>query len=124
MIERSREQKRMEQRNKEIQEVCVVREIAPETGARYHLVYAPRRADLRYRCPCCYYKTLQIRGSYDICPVCFWEDDGQDDMGADIIRGGPNGGLSLAQARQNYRQIGACEERVLELVRPPLPQEL
>jgi hypothetical protein len=45
-------------------------------------------------------------------------------MGADIIRGGPNGGLSLAQARQNYRQIGACEERVLELVRPPLPQEL
>jgi cysteine-rich CPCC protein len=30
---------------------------------------------LPYRCPCCGYLTLPARGEYDICPVCFWEDD-------------------------------------------------
>ncbi|MFF1770133.1 CPCC family cysteine-rich protein [Streptomyces sp. NPDC058249] len=31
-----------------------------------------------YGCPCCGFLTLDERGSYEICPVCFWEDDGQD----------------------------------------------
>jgi len=30
---------------------------------------------LPYSCPCCGYLTLPERGAYDICPVCFWEDD-------------------------------------------------
>jgi len=31
-----------------------------------------------YACPCCGYHTLTDKppGSYDICKVCFWEDDG------------------------------------------------
>jgi hypothetical protein len=29
----------------------------------------------RDQCPCCGYYTLDGRGGYDICPVCFWEDD-------------------------------------------------
>lgn len=33
---------------------------------------------------------------------CGWEDDGQDDKDAHIVRGGPNGSLSLAQARLEY----------------------
>jgi hypothetical protein len=56
-------------------------------------------------------------------PVCFWEDDGQDDSDADIVRGGPNYTLSLTEARANYARIGACEERVLPHVRPPRPEE-
>src|SRR5262249_6030280 len=44
-----------------------------------------------YRCPCCHCLTLHERGGYEICPVCFWEDDGQDDHDADEGRGGPNG---------------------------------
>ena len=79
--------------------------------------------DLPLRCPCCGCKTLDERGGYDICPVCFWEDDGQDDHDADVVRGGPNGSLSLTQARENYKRIGASEERRLELVRPPRPEE-
>ncbi len=33
----------------------------------------------RYSCPCCLYKTLSEIGGYEICPVCFWEDDGVED---------------------------------------------
>lgn len=65
---------------------------------------------LPLRCPCCRCKTLDERGVYEICPVCFWEDDGQDDHDARVIRGGPNGSLSLSQGRLNYASSGACEE--------------
>jgi hypothetical protein len=77
-----------------------------------------------YFCPCCGCRTLPERGGYAICPVCFWEDDGQDNHDADVVRGGPNGALSLTQARRNYQLFGACEERFTENVRPPRPQEL
>jgi hypothetical protein len=77
-----------------------------------------------YRCPCCHHLTLSERGGYDICPVCFWEDDGQDDADADVVRGGPNGGLSLTQARAHYLRIGACDERSVSAVRPPREDEM
>ncbi len=79
---------------------------------------------LPLRCPCCGCKTLGERGGYEICKVCFWEDDGQDDYDADIVRRGPNGALSLSQARANYLRFGACEESMIDNVRPPLPHEL
>lgn len=55
------------------------------------------------RCPCCGYVTLHERGGYEICPLCGWEDDGQDHPHADEVWGGPNGDLSLAEARRNFR---------------------
>ncbi len=75
-------------------------------------------------CPCCGFLTLGERGGFEICPVCFWEDDGQDDADAALVRGGPNGSLSLEQARTNYRAIGACEPRCKQHVRPPRPEEI
>src|SRR4051812_36632099 len=48
-----------------------------------------------YMCPCCRHPTLEGRGQFEICFVCGWEDDGQDDEDADMVRGGPNGSLSL-----------------------------
>jgi hypothetical protein len=77
-----------------------------------------------YRCPCCGCRTLLERGGFDICPVCFWEDDGQDDQDADDVQGGPNGELSLTQARPNYKEFGACDRRHLTSVRSPKPDEL
>ncbi|MFI6495541.1 CPCC family cysteine-rich protein [Streptomyces sp. NPDC050564] len=56
-----------------------------------------------YRCPCCGYLTLAERGGFEICHVCFWEDDGQDEHDADEVRGGPNGSLSLTKARETFR---------------------
>ena len=55
------------------------------------------------RCPCCGYLTLHERGAYEICRLCWWEDDGQDDPHAEEVRGGPNGDVSLADARRNFR---------------------
>jgi len=77
-----------------------------------------------YLCPCCRFLTHPDRGGYDICPVCFWEDGGQDDHDADEVRGGPNYTLSLTEARANFAAIGAAEARVLQFVRPPNPEEL
>jgi len=77
-----------------------------------------------YACPCCGYLTLGERGGYDICVVCFWEDDGQDDPDADAVWGGPNGSLSLTAARANFAAMGACEERCTAFVRRPQPDEI
>ena len=84
----------------------------------------PEGEEKAHRCPCCLFKTLHGRGQDEICPVCFWQDDGQDEVEADEVWGGPNKNLSLTQARENFAAIGAAEERVLQFVRKPLPEEL
>jgi len=86
-------------------------------------VVQPAFKGKRWACPCCRFLTLQERGGFEICKVCFWEDDGQDDQDASVVRGGPNGTLSLEQARQNFATYGACEERFKKSVRDPLPEE-
>lgn len=58
-----------------------------------------------------------------MCPVCWWEDDGHDDADPDVVRGGPNGDLSLARARGNYREVGASDPRFVTNVRKPTPDE-
>ncbi len=88
-----------------------------------HSVVQKPEGNSCYACPCCGYKTLSERGGYDICPICFWEDDGQDEEDADTVRGGPNGALSLTLARTNYKTCGACEQRFMSKVRAPRPEE-
>jgi cysteine-rich CPCC protein len=83
----------------------------------------PPQAGRRFRCPCCKHLTLSSRGYYEICKVCFWEDDGQDEHDAEIVRGGPNSDLSLRQAQENYRRFGAMEKRFVRHVRAPKPEE-
>ncbi len=58
----------------------------------------------REKCPCCGYPTLSERGIYDICELCNWEDDGQDDPYADEVWGGPNKDYSLTEARKNFKE--------------------
>jgi len=59
-----------------------------------------------FSCPCCGYPTLAGRGTDEICELCWWEDDGQDDDQADEVWGGPNGGYSLNDARENFQLFG------------------
>lgn len=91
-------------------------------GARFFNVIRPFGGG-PYGCPCCGYLTLDERGGYEICPVCSWEDDGQDTHDADVVRGGPNGKLSLAQARRNFAEFGASSEKWVVNVRPARDEE-
>ena len=92
---------------------------SPESGTA-----PPPGAAGPFACPCCGCLTLDEPACWDICPVCFWEDDGQGDHNADDAKGGPNGTLSLTEARANYRELGVCERRFVGTVRPPSPGEL
>ena len=83
-----------------------------------------KSSGLPLRCPCCKYKTLSARGQDEICPVCFWHDDGQDDEDADSVMGGPNKDLSLTKGRKNFERLGAYNAKYIEHVRPPTPAEL
>jgi hypothetical protein len=56
----------------------------------------------KHPCPCCHLPTLDAPAQNDICPECGWQDDGQSDVDADTVRGGPNGARSLTEARAIY----------------------
>jgi hypothetical protein len=79
--------------------------------------------DVRFRCPCCGYKTLDAPGALQLCPVCWWEDDGQEDNDASEVRLTVNGQLSLNEARAHFAQFGASHPRFLPYVRKPLAVE-
>ena len=78
---------------------------------------------MRYPCPCCGH--LVYGGppaSDEICPVCFWEDDGLQLEFATTLNGGANR-TTLVEAQRNYAQFGACEANCADVVRPPLADE-
>lgn len=54
-----------------------------------------------------------------LCPVCWWEDDGQEDGDAREVRSTVNGHLSLSEARQHFASCGAADPRFLPYVRKP-----
>lgn len=70
-----------------------------------------------FQCPCCDYYTLAGRAGFEICPICYWEDDGQD-MGELDRVSGPNH-ITLRAARENFERIGASDEAALPLVAAP-----
>lgn len=63
-------------------------------------------------CPCCGYRALPERGTYEICPVCFWEDDGGDDPER---YSSPNK-MSLKEAQANFYRLGAVSVDALSHV--------
>lgn len=73
--------------------------------------------DAYEQCSCCDHFTLDGRGDWEICPVCFWEDDGFGLDEADS-RSGANHGLTLREARANFARIGACCEAMRSKVLP------
>ncbi len=81
---------------------------------------------VRRPCPCCGHLTLDgaedAEGDYDICLVCFWEDD--PDQRANPHLANAANEPSLVAARANYLEFGACERRSLPHVRPPRPDEI
>ena len=76
------------------------------------------------RCLCCGYQTLCSPGALELCQVCWWQDDGQDESDAFIVHGTVNGDLSLAEARMNFGLYGAAHPRFKPHVRLPRENEL
>jgi hypothetical protein len=72
----------------------------------------------KFRCPCCLYFTLGSVGGYDICPICFWEDDGTTGE-----HGFSPNGCSLDEGQKNYKRCGASKDDMLKHCRPPEPDE-
>lgn len=71
-----------------------------------------------YPCPCCGYQTFTEKppGTYNICPICCWEDS--------IIDNEPGSNtISLRLAQQNFIEFGSCEREWLSYVRPPTPAD-
>ncbi|RYD72323.1 MAG: hydrolase [Sphingobacteriales bacterium] len=77
----------------------------------------------KYNCPCCGFKTFnrEPNGTYDLCLVCFWEDD-RIQLEEPDYEGGANK-VSLNQAKANFKKYGACEKRFIENVRLPKKDE-
>lgn len=64
----------------------------------------------KYTCACCGFKTLSEEyGSYEICTVCSWQEDGVMNDNPDYW-GGANT-VCLRQAQRNYIEFGASEKR-------------
>lgn len=76
----------------------------PRVQGALLVVSAPLGLPRLALCPCCGYPTLKRRAEFDICPLCCWEDDGQDDDAADAVWGGPNADYSLTEARRNFME--------------------
>ncbi len=77
----------------------------------------------KYKCACCGCYTMEEpSGSFEICPVCFWEDDKTQNNDPEYT-GGANK-VCLNEARKNYDIFGACTESAVPFVRIPSLEEV
>ncbi|MFB9845542.1 CPCC family cysteine-rich protein [Mucilaginibacter ginsenosidivorans] len=76
-------------------------------------------------CPCCGYKTLPTRSEYDICMVCYWEDDGLS--GSDANRYSSVNKMTLDDVKRNFENLGVIaveflrhvdQDRLLQFEKP------
>lgn len=77
--------------------------------------------ELLFPCPCCGYLTSSAPGSYDICPICDWEDD-LSQLRFPATGGGANR-VSLLEAQANFESIRAKAAEHVEHVRPIAPSD-
>ena len=82
-------------------------------------------AGTRVRCRCCGFFTLAAYGRYEICQVCWWEDDPTTIfLPGERAGPGPNY-VSLTEGRENFARVGICKPGRLghAPTRRPLPHE-
>ncbi|WP_042889398.1 CPCC family cysteine-rich protein [Bacillus cereus] len=77
-----------------------------------------------FYCPLIRDKTLEEEppGTYEICNICYWENDEVQFNDPDF-EGGANEVL-LRQAQKNFIAFGACEECCVGLVRKPTSEDV
>lgn len=79
---------------------------------------------MKYTCPCCGYKMLDNKppGTYDICKICFWEDDKVQFENPDFKRA--TNEVSLKEAQKNFLTFGASSKRFLQYVHKPTSRDI
>ena len=76
----------------------------------------------KYPCPCCGYLVFdQAPGSFDICPICYWEDEAMqlrypNEIGANR--------LTLIESQTNFESLGYGDLRNKNLVRKPSKEDI
>lgn len=95
--------------------------LAEQLVARGHEVTAVDGAPaLLHPCPCCGLRTLDQPSSWDICTVCWWEDDTPEALADQPSPG--NAGVSLQAARANVLRHGLFDPArsdLQEVAQPP-----
>ncbi|MBK5480864.1 hypothetical protein JFV29_02750 [Peribacillus sp. TH16] len=73
---------------------------------------------MKFTCPCCGYKTLNEEppDTYEICEICFWEDDGYQYKYPDEDDAN---NISFREAQQNFIKLGVSEGAFSKNVRKP-----
>lgn len=70
----------------------------------------------QYPCPCCSYLVFtELPGSFQLCPICGWEDDALQLQYPEEAGTNP---VPLHEAQQNYLRTGAIAPERLGGVRP------
>ena len=67
------------------------------------------------QCDCCDFYTISKNCDYEICPICFWEQDAFG-ISEPEAYSGANHGLTLLEGRHNFRDFGACSKRFISKV--------
>ncbi|MCR5786215.1 MAG: hypothetical protein K6G28_00715, partial [Acholeplasmatales bacterium] len=78
----------------------------------------------RTYCACCKNKTVFKRIDFDICPVCYWEKDPNEEIIYNPNVVSENNQISLIEGIRNYETFGACKEEFVSLVRKPFSYEV
>lgn len=80
--------------------------------------------DSKFPCPCCGFlsRSEENYGTYEICEICYWEDDPLQAKNPDFA-GGANI-PSLKEARKNFLKYGASSKEYINIVRKPFPKEV
>jgi hypothetical protein len=74
------------------------------------------------QCDCCDYFTIPDGEDYEICSICFWQQDAFG-ISEPNEESGANHELTLVRGRKNFLTIGACCEEMLKNVIPVQERE-
>jgi Cysteine-rich CPCC len=79
------------------------------------------RGQFSVPCPCCGHLTLHSKDYYELCPVCFWENDPHQ-LEDPLSNNGANG-YSLLDGQRNFAQTGSSNPTFAGKVRRALDSE-
>ncbi|RFS21198.1 hypothetical protein DVR12_17850 [Chitinophaga silvatica] len=65
------------------------------------------------KCECCGYRTIEAHIGWDICPNCYWEDDGIKELN----KHSPVNRMTLQQGRDNFIEFEACSSEFVKYVK-------